>query len=105
MFVATVLLHGDSEIGAGWANVFAVFIAATFSYIGNTKWSFSESFSRQNGYRFVVTAGIGCLLAYSISSLAEARGLHYLIGIGLIVICVPAVSFLMHYFWTYRPVK
>ena len=102
VIVAASLLENAWVTAAGYANAIAFLLATTFSYIGNTLWSFQESFNRRNARRFATTAGAGCLLAYLISSVAEAYGLHYLIGIGFVVIIIPALSFLAHHFWTYR---
>lgn len=103
VIVASWLIEGKFQTPVPVANIFAFLVATTFSYIGNTKWSFSENFSRSNGMRFSVTAVIGCFLAYIISVVADNMGLHYLIGIALIVLCIPAMTFLSHFFWTYRP--
>ncbi len=101
--IASWLIEGSIQSPVPVANIIAFLFATSFSYIGNTKWSFAEQFNRSNGSRFAVTASIGCVLAFSLSWLAQGMGFHYLIGIALIVLCIPAMTFLSHFFWTYRP--
>ena len=100
--IASYLIEGSFQISVPMANIVAFLVATTFSYIGNTKWSFSDHFNRGNASRFAVTASVGCLCAYCLSWLADTMGFHYLIGIGLIVLCIPVLTFLSHYYWTYQ---
>lgn len=43
-----------------------------------------------------------CAICATGGALAERLGLHCLLGIGLVVIGVPPVSFLLHRYWTCR---
>lgn len=100
--VASSLISMELLHLPGVANGFAAVTAASFSYVGNTKWSFKTSFTQRNAVRFIVTAVAGSSMAFALSSLADILGYHYLVGIGLVVVCVPIMSFLLHYYWTYR---
>ena len=100
--IAANLITGSMMWSAGPANGLAFLIATSFSYLGNTLWTFSSSFSRANARRFATTAVGGYCLAYLLATGAEALGWHYLIGIALIVICVPALTFVVHNLWTYK---
>ena len=102
VLVASSLIGMELIVLPGIANGFAAMTAASFSYVGNTKWSFKKSFTQRNATRFVVTAVAGSSMAFALSSLADILGYHYLVGIGLVVVCVPIMSFLLHYYWTYR---
>jgi putative flippase GtrA len=84
------------------ANGLAFAVATVFSYTINTLWSFSSALHGQNLARFVCVSIIGGGLAMGVSAVAAHYGLHYLIGIGLVAILVPPVTFLLHRFWTYR---
>lgn len=102
VIIASWLIEGSVQSSVTSANIAAFLVATTFSYVGNTKWSFAKSFNRSNGLRFAVTASIGCVLAFLISWLADNAGFHYLVGIALIVLVLPGLTFLSHFFWTYR---
>ena len=100
--IAASLITGPVTWSAGPANGLAFLVATSFSYVGNTLWTFSSSFSRDNARRFATTAVGGYCLAYLLATGAEALGWHYLIGIALIVVCVPALTFMVHNLWTYK---
>ncbi|MDH5299406.1 MAG: GtrA family protein [Desulfobulbaceae bacterium] len=79
------------------------FVAATFfSYLLNTRWSFSTTLHRRTLARFTLVASLGCLLAVGVSWLADGMGLHYLVGIAGVVCTVPPATFLLHSLWTYN---
>jgi putative flippase GtrA len=58
--------------------------------------------SRRTLWRFVAVAALGALLSMAISGGAEWYGLHYLVGIALVVTSLPLLTFLAHSRWTYR---
>ena len=99
--IAATLIE-TSVFNPGGANSVAFVVATSFSYLLNTRWSFAAPFSRRNAQRFIVTAVLGCALAYTLSSIVDYYGGHYLLGIALVVAVVPAFSYLMHTVWTYR---
>ena len=105
IIIATYLITGNLTANNGSANTVAFVIATTFSYLVNTKWSFTESFTVSNFSKFLFTALFGGLLAFSLSTLVDYLGFNYLVGIGVIVLIVPAMTFLLHNFWTYRQPK
>lgn len=79
------------------------FVAATIvSYLINTLWSFSSPFRKSSFIRFILVSVIGCVLAMSVSGLAEFYGMSHWVGIACVVAVVPPVTFLLHTFWTYR---
>jgi len=84
------------------ANGLAFIVATVFSYFVNTLWSFETNSTLRNAARFWVASCVGFTLAVSLSGFAESQGWHYMVGISLVVIAVPTVSFLVHNFWTYR---
>ncbi len=84
------------------ANGIAFIVATVFSYTVNTLWSFSTAPHGKNLFRFICVAIIGCFLAVGVSAIAAQFGLHYLIGIGMVVMVVPPVTFMLHRFWTYQ---
>lgn len=89
-------------VGPSLANGTAFIAATTFSYVINTKWSFSSSLHGKNMIRFYTVSILGLLLAMTVSGSAEYFGLHYWYGIALVVCIIPPVTFILHYFWTYK---
>jgi putative flippase GtrA len=89
-------------ISAPLANGIAFLVATIFSYAVNTLWSFSSVLYGRNLFRFICVSMIGGGLAVSVSALAAHFKLHYLVGIGIVAVTVPPVTFLLHRFWTYR---
>ena len=84
------------------ANGMAFVGATIFSYVINTRWSFSSPLHGRNLFRFIVVSIIGLLLAITISGLAEFYGMHYWFGIAGVICTVTPLSFLLHSFWTYK---
>lgn len=84
------------------ANGLAFIVATLISYTVNTIWSFSATPSRSTLARFLVVSVTGCGLTMTVAGIADLAGLHYLAGIGCVVLTVPPVTFLMHNYWTYR---
>jgi len=84
------------------ANALAFAVATASSYVLNTTWSFSSRPDRRNFTRFIVVALLGCAMAAAVSGLAQQFGLDFWVGVGLVVLTVPPVTFLLHGYWTYR---
>lgn len=85
------------------ANVIAYSFCTFFSYVVNTRWSFSERLNRLNFKRFVVVSLLGFMVAMALAAAVEAFGLPPFLGVLAVVCVVPVVSFVMHHCWTYRP--
>lgn len=101
IIVASTLISGlgsSTQIG----NASAFIVATLFSYTVNTLWSFSNKISSRNGLRFIVASLGGLGLTIAISLFADFLGLHYMIGIAMIVTTVPVYTFSVHSLWTYR---
>jgi putative flippase GtrA len=92
----------------GWAppaaNGFAFTFATLVSYLVNTRWSFSSQVSGRTFVRFWMVCGVGLSMSVAIAAAVERAGLPYPVGIGLISVAVPPVSFALHSLWTYRGV-
>jgi putative flippase GtrA len=84
------------------ANGVAFVVATASSYLLNTLWTFNQPLRRRTLRRFLAVSLIGCALAMAVSAAAEAIGWSYLYGIALVVLTVPATTFLLHSLWTYR---
>lgn len=84
------------------ANGIAFIVANQFSYIANTLWSFQSELSLLVWLRFIIVSLGAWCLTLLIAWVVEYVGGHYLLGIGLIVITTPALSFAAHRLFTYQ---
>ena len=87
---------------AGLANGAAFCVATVASYSINSRLTFRQAMSRRTLWRFIAVAAAGAGLSMAISGGAERLGLHYLVGIALVVVSLPPLTFLAHSRWTYR---
>jgi putative flippase GtrA len=84
------------------ANGFAFAVATVVSYVINTTWSFSARLHGRTLLRFLTVSAGGFLLAMLVAWAAQMAGLNYLFGIGAVALTIPAFTFVLHNFWTYR---
>ena len=84
------------------ANALAFCVATPFSYFLNTRWSFASRVSRTTAARFLVVAIMGAFWSYAVGAVFEYCRWHYLLGIGVIVLTLPPITFSGHLLWTYR---
>lgn len=99
--VAAGLIEG-ARLHPATANGVAFVVSNLASYVANTRWSFAAPMMLANWGRFLVVSGAAWLLTVAIAWAAEAAGGHYLVGIGLVVLVVPLLSFAAHRAFTYR---
>lgn len=83
------------------ANALAFVVANTFSFFANTRWSFRNTPSVARYTRFLLVSVAGLALTVLLSGLAAAAGWHYLVGVGLICVALPLLSFFTHRSWTF----
>ncbi|SDS29332.1 GtrA family protein [Pseudomonas prosekii] len=84
------------------ANGVAFAVATVVSYLINTTWSFSARLHGRTLLRFMLVSAGGFLLAMFVAWAAQIAGLNYLLGIGAVALTIPAFTFVLHNFWTYR---
>ncbi|MBX9404368.1 GtrA family protein [Pseudomonas baetica] len=84
------------------ANGVAFAVATVVSYLINTTWSFSARLHGRTLLRFLLVSLGGFVLAMFVAWAAQMAGMHYLLGIGAVALTVPAFTFVLHNFWTYR---
>jgi putative flippase GtrA len=84
------------------ANGVAFAVATVVSYVINTTWSFSARLHGRTLVRFLLVSVWGFFLAMFVAWAAQMAGLHYLLGIGAVALTIPAFTFVLHNFWTYR---
>lgn len=79
------------------------FAAGTLvSWIGNSLATFRVPLAGRTAWRFALITGLGLGLNLGIVAAIEAAGLHYGVGIILVLCTVPAFNFLGHRLWTFR---
>ena len=98
---AAVLIEGFGH-GAAVANGLAFAGATALSFVINTLWSFASRMDARRLLRFLTVSLVGCAVAMTVAGAAQAAGLGHWLGIGLVVLTVPPLTFLLHNFWTYR---
>ena len=84
------------------ANGVAFAVATVVSYVINTTWSFSARLHGRTLLRFSLVSVSGFFLAMFVAWVAQMAGLHYLLGIVAVAVTIPAFTFVLHNFWTYR---
>ena len=84
------------------ANGVAFAVATVVSYVINTTWSFSARLHGRTLLRFLLVSVGGFFLAMLVAWTAQIAGLHYLLGIVAVALTIPAFTFVLHNFWTYR---
>jgi len=84
------------------ANGVAFAVATVVSYVINTTWSFSARLHGRTLLRFLLVSVGGFFLAMLVAWAAQMAGLHYLLGIVAVALTIPAFTFVLHNFWTYR---
>ncbi|NYH07541.1 GtrA family protein [Pseudomonas moraviensis] len=84
------------------ANGVAFIVATVVSYVINTTWSFSARLHGKTLLRFMLVSAGGFLLAMFVAWAAQMAELHYLAGIVAVALTIPAFTFVLHNFWTYR---
>ncbi len=84
------------------ANGVAFAVATLVSYVINTTWSFSARLHGRTLLRFLLVSVCGFWLAMFVAWAAQIAGFHYLLGIAAVALTIPAFTFVLHNFWTYR---
>lgn len=79
------------------------FAAGTLvSWIGNSLATFRAPLRGRTAARFVFVTALGMALNLGIVAAADAAGLHYALGIAIVLCTVPIFNFLGHRLWTFR---
>lgn len=76
--------------------------AMSISYFGNTVVGFRHQPSVRNLRRFLVVSALGMALTLGVTGLGRAFGISELATIALAALTIPALSFGLHVFWTFR---
>ena len=83
------------------AHFIAFFFANMFSYIMNSKLTFRIDLSFLHYCRFLMASMLALGLTLSLSWVTDQLGLHYLFGFLLIIVLVPALTFITLKSWAF----
>ena len=108
--ILNTLIHNGIVIGlvqmlAVWPPIghFFGFIAASlFSYLANARFTFRMKLSIPGYLRFVSVSLTTLGTALLLSTIVQVAGWNYMIGIGLIIVINPLLSFTLHHHVTFR---
>lgn len=99
--VATALVEA-LDLHPAIANGVAFIVANLLSYFVNTLWSFDTRLTLSNWRRFLLVSTGAWSLTIALAWGMEQAGSHYLAGIAVIVLLVPAATYVAHRRFTYR---
>ena len=100
--IAAIVLIKYVQIAPPLANGLAFAFATVISCLINTAWSFEGQLRGRTLWRFSLVSILGFMLAMLVASIVESFASSYLFGIGAVALVVPAFTFVLHNFWTYR---
>lgn len=85
------------------ANGIAFMFANVISYCINSRFTFYIPISFKGYRRFLLVSLLSLALTLIITSLAEYFGLHYGIGLVLVIFVVPVLNYLVMKMWAFAP--
>lgn len=91
----------QARMPAPIANGCAFLAANLFSFFVNGAFTFRLPPSLRRYARFLVVSLAGLLLTVGASWTAQAFAWHYLLGVALSMVLLPALSFVVHRHWTW----
>lgn len=84
------------------ANIMAFISTNILSYFMNSKWTFALSPTLLGYGKFLLASASGLFITVAFSSLAELMEWHYLIGLFLIIVIMPFLTFFVYKAWVFR---
>jgi putative flippase GtrA len=84
------------------ANEIAFCLATSVSYAVQTSWSFSTRMSAGSLLRYLAVTLLGFVSTGLIAGAVERARWPYWVGILLVVLIIPPITFSLHSIWTYR---
>jgi putative flippase GtrA len=84
------------------ANMAGFALANTISFFANGWLTFRQPPSWASYRKFLGVSMLSLALTISLSALGEAMHWHYLVGLGLVLLCGPVLTFLLHKSFTFR---
>jgi putative flippase GtrA len=108
--VVNTLLHSGTVVflveralaGPVPANVAGFAVANTASYFANCRFTFRQAPSWRRYRAFVTVSLLSLVLTIGLSTLAQAMHWHYLVGLLLVLLCGPVLTYALHKAVTFR---
>lgn len=108
--VANTLLHSGTVValvesslaGPVAANVAGFAVANTCSFFANCRYTFHQPPSWLRYRKFLAVSLLSLVLTVALSALAESMHWHYLVGLLLVLLCGPVLTFALHKAVTFR---
>jgi putative flippase GtrA len=85
------------------ANVAGFALANTFSYFANALLAFGQRPSWERYRKFALVSMLSLGLTVLLSQLAVWMHWHYLVGLAMVLLCGPVLTFLLHRSFTFGP--
>ncbi|GLQ53711.1 GtrA family protein [Devosia nitrariae] len=87
--------------GPGLANGCAFCVALLVSWYLNTVWTFGQSPARAQFARYTAVSALGLVATVAIAELVRTAGGTDLMGIAVVVLLVPVMTYSLHAIWTF----
>ena len=100
LFIVVILVE-YARASSVLANCAAFAVANAFSFYANSRWNYQAPLSHRRYSRFLTVSLAGLAVTAAVTGLASAMGFHYLVGTGLVFVCLPLLTFLAHERWTW----
>ncbi|WP_449405809.1 GtrA family protein [Massilia phosphatilytica] len=108
--VANTLLHSGTVVflveralaGPVPANVAGFAVANTASYFANCRFTFRQPPSWRRYRTFLTVSLLSLALTVGLSAFAQAMHWHYLIGLLMVLLCGPVLTYALHKSVTFR---
>lgn len=108
--VCNTLLHSLTVVGLVEngiatpvpANIAGFLMANTFSFFANSWLAFQLRPTLARYGKFALVSMTSLALTVALSALAEAMHWHYLAGLGMVMLCGPVLTYLLHKAFTFR---
>lgn len=95
--VTVLLLTEALHWAPSWANMMAFACANVFSYLLNSRWTFTAPTDQVSRYpRFLAVSLVGLTISWGCVKIALLLDLHYLLGVGASVVIVSIVGYVLN---------
>ncbi len=84
------------------ANVTGFAVANAFSFLANSLLTFRRRPTWSSYWKFLQVSLLSLALTVFLSALAEVMGWHYLVGLLLVILCGPPLTFLLYKCYAFR---
>lgn len=100
---ATVIVLVERSLATSvTANIVGFCVANIFSFFANSFFTFKRRPTLVLYWKFLLVSALSLILAVGFSALAEALDWHYLVGLTLVILFGPILTFLLHKTYAFR---